>query len=250
MQRGTPRCALVESWSERAVAYEKWDVGPTVAEALGTRHRPDPVRPGTGGPAGNARLTAWVGLVLFVLLAIEGVTLLDVHGLISWHIVVGALLVPPALLKTATTGWRMVRYYLGNGDYHAAGPPPLPLRLLGPLVVLSTLGLLATGILVGVAGPDSGRSGLWGTPISPLFLHKAAFAGWIVVMTLHVLGRLVPALRIVTGRATAAVRVDGRVARVVAIVLAAALAVWVAQLILADSSAWQHDVFRPFGGDG
>ncbi len=241
----------MESWSDRAAAaYGKWDVGQTLAEALGARHRSDPVRSGTGGPAGNARLTAWLGLVLFVLLAVEGVTLIDIHGLISWHIVVGALLIPPALLKTATTGWRMVRYYLGNADYRSAGPPPLPLRLLGPLVVLTTLGLLATGILVGVVGPDSGRGRLWGTPLSPLFLHQATFAVWIVVMTLHVLGRLIPALRIITGRATGAMPVDGRAARVLAVIVATALAIWAAQVILSDSSAWQNDIFRHFSGDG
>ena len=230
-------------------AYEKWDVGPTVAEALGTVDRPDPVLPRSGGPAGNARLTAWVGVVLFVLLAVEGVTLIDVRGLITWHIVVGALLVPPAVLKTVTTGWRMVRYYVGTPSYQVAGPPPLPLRLLGPLVVLSTLGLLATGIAVGVLGPDSGRGRLWGTPISPLFLHQATFAVWIVVMTLHVLGRLVPAVRIVTGRVVGAAQVDGRAARIAAIVLAVGLAAWVAQLVLTGSSAWQHDVVRNFGLD-
>ncbi len=230
-------------------AYEKWEVGPAVAEALGAQHRPDPVLPRSGGPAGNARLTAWVGMVLLVLLAVEGVTLIDIHGLITWHIVVGALLVPPALLKTATTGWRMVRYYLGNPSYRVAGPPPMPLRLLAPLVVASTLGLLATGIVVGVMGPDAGRGRLWGTPLSALFFHQATFAVWIVVMTLHVLGRLVPALRIVTGRVVAAAQVDGRAARIAAIVLAAGLAAWVAQLVLTGSSAWQNDIFRYLGGE-
>ena len=98
-------------------APDRWEIGTLVAEATGRADRPDPRKPRTGGPAGNARLTAWTGLVLLVLLAVEGVTLIDVRGLITWHVVVGALLVPPALLKTATTGWRMVRYYAGNRDY-------------------------------------------------------------------------------------------------------------------------------------
>ena len=118
-------------------------------------------------------------MVLLVLLAVEGITLIDVRGLITWHIVVGSLLVPPALLKTATTGWRMVRYYAGNRDYRTAGPPPLILRLLAPLVVASTLALLTTGIVVGVVGPDSARASIWGTPASLLFLHQASFAVWV-----------------------------------------------------------------------
>lgn len=62
----------------------------------------------------------------------ELLTLLDVRGLITWHVVLGALLIPPALLKTATTSWRIVRYYSGNIDYRTAGPPPTLLRLLEP----------------------------------------------------------------------------------------------------------------------
>lgn len=42
-----------------------------VEELTGRADRRDPVLAGTGGPAGNARLTAWTGLVLLVLLAIE-----------------------------------------------------------------------------------------------------------------------------------------------------------------------------------
>ena len=85
-----------------------------LAEATGRRHRSDAVVPGGGGPAGNARLTAATGLVLLVLFLAELVTLLDVSGLIGWHVAIGVLLVPPALLKTASTGWRIVRYYGGQ----------------------------------------------------------------------------------------------------------------------------------------
>src|SRR5436305_7930287 len=89
-------------------------VAQTYAEALGRGHRADPVVGTSGGPAGNARLTAWTGALLFVLLAVEGVTILDLGGLLTWHLVVGILLIPPALVKTATTGWRIVRYYAGD----------------------------------------------------------------------------------------------------------------------------------------
>jgi len=75
-----------------------------VGTALGRARRSDPVLPRTGGPAGNARLTAWIGLGLLIAFLAELVTLLDVAGLISWHIIIGVLLVPPALAKTATTG--------------------------------------------------------------------------------------------------------------------------------------------------
>ena len=124
----------------------------TIAAALGRAHRADPVVPGTGGPAGNARLTAWTGLLLLVLFLAELVTLLDVRGLISWHLALGVALGPPALLKTTTTGWRIVRYYTGDRPYRQAGPPPVALRLLGPLVVGATLALLGTGLALVLLG--------------------------------------------------------------------------------------------------
>src|ERR1700750_2681579 len=123
---------------ERTGTFIERAVGDAVAEAIGRERRDNPVLPTTGGPAGNALLTAWTGLVLLVLSVGELLTLFDVRGLISWHVAIGALLIPPALMKTASTGWRLSRYYAGHPAYRESGPPPLLLRLLGPLVVLST----------------------------------------------------------------------------------------------------------------
>jgi hypothetical protein len=133
-----------------------------------------------------------------VLFLAERVTLLDVRGLISWHIAIGALLLPPALLKTATTGWRIARYYLGDADYRAAGPPPTLLRLLGPLVVASTPGVLGTGVALVLLGEATSRRTLltaFGQRVDALTLHQATFAVWAVATGLHTLSRLVPALR-------------------------------------------------------
>src|SRR2546428_13292023 len=91
------------------------------------------------GPERNARLTALTGAVLLVLLAIEGFTLLSLRAMISWHIFVGVLVVPLVALKLGSTGYRFYRYYTRRPDYVRAGPPHLLLRLLGPVVVLSTL---------------------------------------------------------------------------------------------------------------
>jgi hypothetical protein len=226
-----------------------WQLSETLREASGRETRPDPSLPRTGGPAGNARLTAWTGAVLLLLFAIEGVTLLDVRGLIGWHVTVGALLVPPALLKTAATTWRIARYYTGNEAYRSAGPPPLPLRILGPVVVLSTLAVLGTGILVATLGPESGRGGLAGTPVNPLFLHQASFTVWVAATTLHVLGRAVPAFHLLTGR-TGHGRVAGRVTRLAALFVVALAAAWLGHLLLATLPAWQHEVQRHLDRNG
>jgi len=51
---------------------------------------------------------------LLVASVAELLTLVNVNGLLSWHVAIGALLVPPALMKTTSTGWRTARYYTGH----------------------------------------------------------------------------------------------------------------------------------------
>ena len=57
------------------------------------------------------------------------------------------VLIPPVALKLGSTGYRFARYYLGSPVYRAKGPPLLPLRLLAPVLVLTTLLVFATGVL-------------------------------------------------------------------------------------------------------
>lgn len=208
-----------------------------VDEIAGRASRCDPVRPRTGGPAGNARLTAWTGLILLILFFVEGITLLDVHGLLAWHIAVGLLLIPPALLKTATTGWRIVRYYTQDAAYRRAGPPRPVMRALGPLVVVSTLLLLGTGILVGVDGQQSADVSLGTLPVSAMFLHQASFVAWLVVMTVHVLGRTMHAVHLVTDHGA---RTPGGTTRVIGLAIAGAAAVVLALLLTGPwVASWQ-----------
>jgi hypothetical protein len=132
-----------------------------------------------GGADGNERLTGLTGTVLLVLLAAEGATIPFLHSYLTLHIFLGVLLIPPVLLKTATTGWRFARYYLRTPAYVEKGPPHAILRILvAPLVVASTAGLFGTGVLLLVLSP---RRGLL------VGLHKASFIVWVVVMSAHVL---------------------------------------------------------------
>jgi hypothetical protein len=212
----------------------------TIAVATGREHREEPVLPRTGGPAGNAVLTAWTGLVLLVLFVSELLTLLNMHALISWHVVIGALLVPPALLKTGSTGWRMVRYYRGHEAYEVAGPPPLLLRVLGPLVVLSTLGLLASGGMLAILGRQASRHVLVTLPllrVDWVTVHQGMFAVWAGATGLHLIGRLVPALRIAIVRRIHG-HVPGRAPRLVAGLVALAVAVPLAFLAVHVGGSW------------
>ncbi len=228
-------------------------VAGTLAEATGRDSRKDPHVGGTGGPAGNARITAWTGVVLLALSVGELVTLLDIEGLISWHLVLGGLLLPPSLIKTGSTGWRIARYYTGSREYRAAGPPPMPLRILGPFVVAATLGLLASGIVLVALGPDRSQSRLLtvvGQRLDWVTVHQGFFLVWAVLAGLHVLGRLLPAVGIVVTRPAAGHRVDGRGARTAVLAATAGLAALTAVLLLGAGSGWRSGTRGLHGRDG
>jgi hypothetical protein len=139
---------------------------------------------GSGSPEGNARLTSSIAAVLFVLLFLEGLTILQIGRLIGPHVFIGVVLVPPILLKIATTSWRFVKYYRGNPDYLRKGPPPPLLRLLGPLVIVLTLAVVASGVALVVGAPSSWHARL-------LQVHQATFLLWFLATAVHVMGHLV-----------------------------------------------------------
>jgi len=131
-----------------------------------------------GGSEGNGQLTAIVASLLLLLLAVEGATLLDVRSLLTVHAFVGMLLVPLVALKLASTGWRMLRYYLRREEYVHHGPPHVFLRaLVAPVVVLSTLLLFATGVALLWLGQTQGTL---------VGLHKASFIVWVGSVGVHV----------------------------------------------------------------
>jgi hypothetical protein len=141
---------------------------------------------GADGADGNARLTGAVGLVLLVALSVEGITILEVRQLITLHIFVGLLLIPPTALKLGSTVYRFIRYYRHSPSYLRHGPPPPLLRWTAPLLVIFTGAVLLTGVALLVLGPER--------PRLVLGAHKASFVIWFALMSLHVLGHLKDAI--------------------------------------------------------
>lgn len=190
-------------------------------------------------PAGNARLTAWTGLLLLALLTLQAVTLLSLHNLISVHLFVGGVLVPLVLLKLTTTGWRMTRYYRRSSEYVAAGSPPLALRVLAPLVVVSSLVLLGTGLSLAFIGPHANRpfTQVAGFGISALTLHQASAITWIALAGPHMLARVIPALRHVS-RLGGRHQVVGGGLRLAVVALTAGIAVTTGFLVLHVGVDW------------
>jgi hypothetical protein len=105
------------------------------------------------GVIGNERITALASLVLLVLIIVELVTSAFLRIWLTAHTVVRVLLVGPLLVKMGSTGWRFLRYYTRAPAYVRRGPPPLVLRVLGPVLLVTTLVMAGTGIGLIVAGP-------------------------------------------------------------------------------------------------
>ena len=150
--------------------------------------RPPPARPRArlGGTDGNEILTLSTAAVLTVLLIAEGVTVLDVRGLLRPHMFIGLVLVPPVALKLASTGYRMVRYYTGARPYREKGPPPTALRMLAPALVVATVAVLASGIALMAVGHRSDAL---------LTAHKVSFIVWGALFAAHFLWYAPRALR-------------------------------------------------------
>jgi hypothetical protein len=184
-----------------------------------------------GGTDGNERLTAVAGVLLLVLFAVIGVTIIRIGQLLWLHLFLGLLLIGPVALKLASTGYRFARYYLATAAYRLKGPPHPLLRGLAPLLVICTVAVFITGILLLVDGPAS-RDQL-------LLWHKVSFIVWLGAMVPHMLGHLVElpaALRLT--RSAGPVATGGGAGRAIALTSAVVAGAVLAIVLLPDFGAW------------
>ncbi len=168
--------------AERQPAEQTADAPPAPGDELVALIRrlaaPGEEAPQRTGASLNERLTAATAAVLFVLLAAEGLTILKIRSLLTLHVVVGLILIPPIVVKIGSTTWRFIRYYLGEPGYVAKGPPQKLLRILAPFLVILTVSLFASGIaLVVIHRP----------PAWIYDLHRYGFVPWFAIMVVHVL---------------------------------------------------------------
>lgn len=188
-----------------------------------------------GGSAGNEQLTAIVAAVLVPLLLAEAATLLNVRSLLTVHAFIGMLLVPVVVVKLASAGWRMFRYYAGSEEYALRGPPQVLIRVVvAPVLVAATVVLFATGIAL--LALDQTEGTLVG-------LHKASFIVWAGAFGIHFLTRIGLLLRALR------TRVPGFSSRLLAATVAVAAGVAVATLTLPAMDRLQDDVSDRVGLD-
>jgi hypothetical protein len=127
------------------------------------------------GVIGNERLTALVSFVLLVLIMVELVTSAVLRSWLPAHTFVGVCLSGPLLVKMSSTGWRFLRYYTRAPAYVRRGPPPLVLRVLGPVLLVTTLVMIGSGIGLVVTGP-----------IQPfLLVHVFSALVWLPLTAVH-----------------------------------------------------------------
>ncbi len=186
-----------------------------------------------GGTAGNELLTAATGATLILLLAVIGVTIISLTRLLWIHLFVGMLLIGPVVLKLSSTGYRFMRYYTANPRYRRKGPPPMPLRLIAPIVVLSTLAVFASGVALLFIGPSS-RDTL-------LPIHKVSFFVWVAFTAIHVLAHLptvAHALRIEYAGSSRASAMTGRAGRTLSLTAALGAGAVLAVLVIPQFAPW------------
>jgi hypothetical protein len=111
------------------------------------------------------------------------------------HFAVGFAIIPLLLVKLSSTGWRAVSYYRRREPYRSGGPPQLVPRLLAPLLVVSAVVATITGVVLWALGRQRGG---WAT------LHTDSVVVLAVVLALHTLTYIVPALRASSGSIVAA----------------------------------------------
>jgi hypothetical protein len=138
---------------------------------------------------GNERLTALAGALLLALLAVEVVTSIRLRTLLSAHVVVGVVLAGPLAVKLGSTGYRFVRYYTRSPSYVRRGPPHLALRVLGPLLVATTLVVVGSGIGLMVTGLRN--AGLL------LPLHGFSVLVFLPLMAIHLVAHILATPRLV-----------------------------------------------------
>lgn len=182
MSRGRPQPASADAPGGGTLTADRVASGPP------EQHKGGPLG---GGIEGNERLTVLTGVLLVLVTAAVGVTIVRIGQLLWEHLFIGLMLIGPVALKFASTGYRFVRYYTHDPVYRRKGPPFIALRLLAPLVVLATLALMGTGVALLFTGRDTG--------VPLVLFHKVAFIVWIALVAVHVLGHLPEMVRAMPG---------------------------------------------------
>jgi hypothetical protein len=191
------------------------------------------------GVEGNARMTALLGAVLLVAFAAEGVTVLSVNQLFTWHVFIGLFVVPVVCVKLATTGYRFFHYYRGKAPYLRKGAPHPILRITAPLLVVSTISLLAAGIVALAVGPR--HSDTWIT------IHQGSAIAWVTLVAVHVIGHALETWRLTNAEVRSQPPIPRRGARTAVVAAGLVIGLILGTASLGWTDAWKSREKRGAG---
>jgi hypothetical protein len=184
-------------------------------------------------------LTSTAAVVLLVLFSVEIITVvLGVWSVLTLHVMVGLILVPPILVKISSVSWRFIQYYRHDEEYRRKGPPAPALRLLSPVLLFVTIVLFASGIgLLWAPLPVAG---------SLRKVHSASFYIWLPVLIAHVAAhartvrRVAPRDWVRSSRATT----PGAVVRQMIVLASLAIGLVLALSLVGQVGVYRHQADR------
>jgi hypothetical protein len=174
------------------------------------------------------------GAVLAILLAAECYTILRIGRLLTLHVFLGMLLLGPVTLKAGSVLYRFVRYYTGRRPYRRKGPPAPLLRLVGPVVLLSTACVFGSGIMLAVTGPSGGPPSEW------LEVHRISFIAWAFFTAIHVLAYLPRVPRLLGTEVRAENALGGRGTRLALLIASLLAGLVIALLTVHLAGSWEQ----------
>jgi hypothetical protein len=205
-----------------------------------TRTRNSQPRRAAHSVEANSRLTGTTGAVLLLLFCAEVATVvLGVRSVLTLHVMIGLLLVPPLLVKISSVSWRFFQYYRHDEAYRRKGPPAPALRLLGPILLAATLVLFSSGITLLLAPTAFGGN--------LKHIHSISFYVWLLVLLVHVTAHAGDLRRLATKdwvRRTRAA-VPGALVRQLALLASLAAGMALALSLVAHVGTYQHHVSPP-----
>ncbi len=131
---------------------------------------------------GNERMTAYAGAILLILLLVELVSAVNLHALLSVHVFIGVMLSGPLVVKIGSTGYRFLRYYTRSPAFVRKGPPHLGLRILSPILLVTTLVVIASGIGLVMTKPS--QNGLF------FRIHVISVLVWVPMIAIHLIAHI------------------------------------------------------------
>lgn len=166
-------------------------------------------------PYSSTRLTAQLGLILTVMLALMfasgGLFYLYVfnYDLPPWftpvrfvHFYVGIASIPILLAKYGSTFLRLAGYYTRVRRYRAAGPPQLVPRVLSPLLAADFFVLYFSGLYM-LFHYYYATTNIWPFEAKPVQVHLWAAIVGTPLVSVHLAWHIASAIRSVRGRGVA-----------------------------------------------